>query len=107
MTPQRLGTVLILTASVGACSVARQAAGVGFVGSTYRPVAASTAWPAPAGNLATCGASGPAGDTPTLRSPADTIRMKSKTVRKVFYTLCSFTVPVSKINTGRLQQPKL
>jgi hypothetical protein len=59
-------------------------------------VAAATVWPAPGGNLNTCAPSGPTGDAPVPRGPADTIRVRSKTVRKVFAALCSFSVPVAR-----------
>jgi hypothetical protein len=93
----RIFPSLLLAVSLGACTLARQSIGTVSASSTHRGTARSTAWPAPAGNLATCGTSGPTGDTPTPRAPADSlVRIKSKTLRQVLGTLCSFSIPVPK-----------
>jgi len=103
MSPRRLVPALTLTLCLGACSLLRQnVAGPRLATS---PVAASTVWPAPGGNLTTCTPSGPGGDAPVPRGPADTIKVRSKTARMVVATLCSFSVPVREINNGQSQDP--
>ena len=105
MSPRCLSAALVLTVVLAGCATLRQTAGIKSPGAQYRPVAPSTVWPAPGGDLKTCAPSGPTGDAPVPRGPADTIKVRSKTFRKVFSTLCSFSVPVPKTNTGSTQVP--
>jgi hypothetical protein len=74
-------------------------------GTQYQPVAAATVWPAPGGDLRTCAPAGPAGDKPVPRGPADTVKVRNKTMRQVLSTLCSFSVPAPKTNNGVVPDP--
>ena len=100
------GTLILTLAAISGCAVVRPSV-TGRTGVTARqPVAGSTVWPAPGGNLATCAPGTPGGDKPTPRTPfADTLRVRNKTLRTVVATLCSFSVPVPEINTGASQDP--
>lgn len=83
------------------CATLRQTAGIKAPGAQYRPVAPSTVWPAPGGDLRTCAPGAPTGDTPVPRGPSDTVQIRNKAVRQVLSTLCSFSVPVPRANNGR------
>ena len=96
---------MLTLAAISGCAVVRQNV-TGRTGITsHQPVAGSTVWPAPGGNLTTCAPGVPGGDTPTPRGPADTLKVNNKTLRQVFAALCSFSVPVPKTNTGASQDP--
>lgn len=79
---------IVLIVAVGGCSLMRQSGGA--PGPSYRPVAASTVLPAPAtGNLLSCGTADPNTDKPSDKSPADTVKVKSRAIRQVAAALCS------------------
>ena len=98
--------VLLVLGSLAGCALVPRSGQITAINSSYRPQATSTAWPAPAGNLATCGTSGPTGDAPTPRPPADSgVRITSKTVRVALATLCSFNLPAASAEVGRSKNP--
>ena len=109
MSPQRFVPILLVAASLGGCSLAPKPGGVGLANATHRPVAAATAFPAPAGNPALCGSSGPTGDAPVPRGPADTVRVRVKSTKltQVLSAFCSYPLPVPKATPGSTKQPGL
>lgn len=104
MSPRRL-SALVLTIMLAGCSMVRQNMRAPTAVTQSQPVAAATVWPAPGGDLRTCAPAGPTGDAPVPRGPADTVKVRNKTMRQVLATLCSFSVPAPKTNNGTWPDP--
>ena len=105
MSSRGLSAALVLTVMLAGCGMLRQTVGPKPPGAQQRPVAGSTVWPAPGGDLTTCAPSGPTRDAPVPRGPSDTVKIRSKTFRQIYSTLCSFAVPVPRTNNGSSQDP--